>query len=105
MNGNISNFNLDWKKIDLKLFSIINNNIKLIIKYIAAYFAKKAKPSNNPRITKFKNIGFSFIFKTWTNAAVHKNINRISVLSKKEDKLTEGNKKKVKAQQRASDES
>ena len=37
------------------------------------------------------------IFRTWINPPVQNKINRISVLIKKEERLPEGNKKKVKA--------
>ena len=56
----------------------------------------------SPSNIKLKQLGSSFILKTCINPKVQKKINRTSVLSKKEDKLTDGSKKKVKAQYLAS---
>ena len=42
------------------------------------------------------------IFKIWINPPIQNKIKRTSVLNKNEDKLTDGNKKKVNAQQVAS---
>ena len=54
------------------------------IKYIAAYLAKNAKPTNMPNKMKFSLFGFSFIINNCNNATDQKNISNISVETKKE---------------------
>ena len=92
--------NLLFKKIFLICLSNNKKTIE-IIKYIAAYFAKNAKPTNAPSKTKFKIFGFSLIINICNSAKDQNSISKISVETKKEETETAGIRKKDVAVKRA----
>ena len=77
-------------KIPSVFLSIIINIKKLNKKYIAAYFAKNAKPKNNPNNKKLCIWLYFIIFKRATKDSVQNNNSSRSVEIKKEETLAAG---------------
>ena len=79
----------------------MNKRKMLIIKYIPAYFDKKARPSKIPSIIKLIKDGFFLICNKTINETIQKNNKTTSVETKKEDMLTAGITKKLNAENNA----
>ena len=89
------NDNLLLKKTPLIFLSKIIKKIVQMKKYIAAYFAKKAKPRKVPSKINLQKSGLFLIFNNCNKDRDQNKISKTSVDSKKEDTDTPGIKKKV----------
>ena len=104
MFGNKTKIHVDKKTKILKGFflktpnvflSNIINKTRLIKKYIAAYLARNAKPTNKPNKKKFKVESLTLISKSLAIARDQNNNNNKSVEIKKDERLAAGINKKL----------